>query len=69
MAVRLPRRAADKVGLRQGMSVLVISRGDSVSIKPLTVRKTTLAELVAGITKENKHETISWGKSVGKEIW
>ncbi|WP_306798706.1 AbrB/MazE/SpoVT family DNA-binding domain-containing protein [Oceanobacillus saliphilus] len=29
----------------------------------------TLEELLAGVTEENRHEEIDWGKPEGKEIW
>ena len=38
---------------------------DSAKIK----RESTLDELIAGITPENRHDEIDWGPPVGKEIW
>jgi len=29
----------------------------------------TLKELLAGVTKENRHHEVDTGRAVGKEIW
>jgi antitoxin MazE len=47
--------------------VYVEMRGRDIVIS--ADRKLTLAEMVATITPENRHEETDWGPAVGKEIW
>lgn len=54
-------------------SILLIERVNNEELrirKGQTVRKRkyTLAQLLAGMTKENRHAAIDWGPPVGKEI-
>ncbi len=69
LAVRLPKEAAESIGLRQGSVVSIIRGVDLISIKPLSKPKETLAQMVRKINKRNRHDLIDWGKPVGKEIW
>jgi antitoxin component of MazEF toxin-antitoxin module len=71
-------RRADKKGrvvlpLDFAGSILLIERVNDAELrirKGQTVRKRkyTLEQLLAGVTKENRHAAIDWGPSVGKEI-
>jgi antitoxin MazE len=47
---------------------LSITEGRLV-ITPAPSPAYSLAELVAGITPENRHEETDWGKPVGGEVW
>jgi antitoxin component of MazEF toxin-antitoxin module len=54
-------------------SILLIERVNDAELrirKGQTVRKRkyTLADLLAGVTKENRHSAVDWGLAVGKEI-
>ncbi len=69
LAVRLPKELAHKMKLRAGSRVSVTPRFNNIIIQPLQQKKPTLQELVAKITKKNKHKLILDGPPVGKEIW
>ena len=69
LAVRLPKEAAESIGLRQGSVVSIVSVNDLISIKPVSKPKEKLAQMVRKTTKKNRHALIDWGTPVGKEIW
>ncbi len=54
-------------------SVLIIERVSDTELrikKGRTVRKRkyTLAQLLEGVTEENRHPEVDWGRPVGKEV-
>jgi antitoxin MazE len=69
LAVRIPVNAADVAELKQGQTVeLAVVGPGELAIRAIR-RKPTLKELVAQITKENRHEETDWGGPVGAEVW
>jgi antitoxin MazE len=70
-AVRLPKTAMNKLNLRAGHSVEIREaiNGQTLSIIPTRRRSASLAEMVARITKKNRHNAVDWGGVVGKEVW
>jgi len=73
LAVRLPKNLAVSFGLKEGVKITFVPRGESFEIVKIAkiprVRKYTLKDMVKGITAKNKHKEFDWGKPVGKEIW
>lgn len=72
LAVRLPKELAKAMDFKSGTAVRFVQKGSRVEIQLIPtakVKKYSLKELVAGITKENKHELYDWGKPMGKEVW
>ena len=69
MAVRIPKAVAVAAKLRPGdrLEMAVESSGTVKIRKPK--HEPTLEELVQGITPENRHGEIDWGKPVGNEVW
>ncbi len=69
LAVRIPRPVAEAAKLRQGdrLEFKVIGPG-AVHIRTAKARP-TLAQLIRGITLENRHEETDWGGPVGNELW
>lgn len=66
LAVRLPRTFAKQAGFTDGSAVdLTIERDRIVLSKPVP----RLAELVARITPENRHDETDWGPQRGREAW
>lgn len=53
---------------RKSVVGLIDCRGEVIE-PTLGAPKCTLEELVTGITKENVHESIDTGPSVGREAW
>ena len=59
LAVKIPQRLAKEIGLIDG----------NLTIKPRKQKQYSLAELISGITPENRHAEIDTGLSVGEEVW
>lgn len=69
-AVRLPRATLRKLNLRAGHSVEIReAKGQTLSIIPVRQRAASLSEMVAHITKKNRHDATDWGSAIGNEIW
>ena len=69
MAVRIPKAVAEAVRFRPGDNVEMAVE-DSCTIKICRPKpEPTLEQLVAGITPENRHGEVDWGKPVGHEVW
>lgn len=66
LAVRIPRGFAKQAGFTEGSPVdLIVERDRIVVAKPVP----SLADLVAGITPENRHAETDWGPARGRETW
>lgn len=64
LGIRIPKDAADKIGIEQGseMELNVIENEGIIALKPKRTRKKyTLKELISQITPENRHEEIDFG--------
>src|SRR5260370_38718401 len=55
--------------LRLDDSVDVREESGRIVIEPVPRREYTLSELLKGITPENLHEGVDFGRPVGKEAW
>ncbi len=73
LALRVPKAFADEIGASDGKAAeMSVSNGKLViEITRMQRRKRRykLDELVSGITPDNRHEEINWGRSVGNEVW
>jgi antitoxin MazE len=67
-AVRIPKAILDEAQIREGDEVEVRVENGCIALTPVNP-KVTLESLVAGITPENRHEEVDWGKPVGREVW
>jgi antitoxin MazE len=69
LAVRIPKPVAQAAKLRAGdaLDVEVEASGAVRIRKPK--HEPTLAELVHGITPDNRHTETAWGQPVGNELW
>jgi antitoxin MazE len=70
-AVRIPKKAINKLNLRAGNTVTIheSAHNGTLSIVPVKLHKHTLAEMLSRITDENRHGVTDWGDAVGKEVW
>ena len=69
LAVRIPLAIARQARLEEGDSVeLALDREGSIVLRPAR-RKYQLADLVAQITRKNRHEETDWGGPRGQESW
>jgi antitoxin MazE len=69
LALRIPKAFAVEANLQKGTVVDVSEEDGKIILTPVKKRKFTLEGLLSGVTKENIHGEISFGKRVGKEIW
>lgn len=67
LAVRIPKGVAEQARLQEGDAILIEVSEGHVELRPAE-RIPTLAELVAQITRENRHVETKWGPDVGREI-
>lgn len=69
LAVRIPKIFAEEIGLADETSIELRLAEGGLVIEPTTEYAPTLAELLNGITDENKHGEMLDGPPVGKEVW
>ena len=68
LGVRIPQEAVERIGLKEGDSVNLEIRGDTMTIRRTRRRrKWTEAELLRGVTPEMVRGEVDWGGPVGKE--
>jgi antitoxin MazE len=72
LAVRIPKEALQRAGLREGDSLTLSStRKGEIQLRSRRKRKPkslTLEQMVARITPENMHSRLDWGPPQGKEL-
>ena len=69
LAVRIPKSFALQSKLAPETPVEINIEGDAIILRPMQNKEYSLDELLEGVTRENRHEEISFGKPVGKEVW
>ena len=69
LALRIPKSFANEVGLQRETSVEVLLADGKLVITPLSQPKPTLKQLLAKITKDNLHNEVDTGPSLGNETW
>ncbi|MDP4094602.1 MAG: AbrB/MazE/SpoVT family DNA-binding domain-containing protein [Bacillota bacterium] len=70
LGIRIPKEAADRIGIDQGSEIElnVIGSENIITLKPKRTRKKyTLEELLSQITPENRHKEIDFGIE-GREL-
>lgn len=68
-AVRIPASVIQAADLRLDEAVEIREDSGCIVIEPVRHKKYDLDELVKGITRENLHEEIDFGKPIGREAW
>lgn len=66
--VRIPATLMAQLELEVGTPVKLSAEDGRIVIEPATKRRYDLGELVAGITRDNRHVAVDWGAPVGREI-
>lgn len=69
LALRIPKSFAVESNVTRGSTVEVSIDNGSIIVKPVPASEYTLEELVDGITDDNRHDEIDWGRPVGNEVW
>lgn len=70
LGIRIPKEAADRIGIEQGSEIelSVLGHENIITLKPKKIRKKyTLEELISQITPENRHGEIDFGIE-GREL-
>ena len=69
LAVRIPQAMVREAGLGEGDRLSVdLAKDGAIVLRP-SRRKYSLDQLVAGITRKNRHRETDWGPPRGKEVW
>ena len=66
--VRLPAVLMAQLKLEVGTPVTLNTKDGRIIIVPSNRRRYVLDELVAGITRDNRHDALDWGPPVGREV-
>jgi antitoxin MazE len=69
LAVRIPKAYAEEAGLGENSTVDISMSDKNLILKPLTKARLTLDMLLSGITQDNIHSEMDWGKPEGREEW
>jgi antitoxin MazE len=68
-AVRIPAHVLEAAQVQLDQPVDVREEGGRIVIEALRPQQYDLADLVAGITDENRHDAVEMGPPVGQEVW
>lgn len=68
-AVRIPAAVFEAAKLSLDQTVDVRVENGRVVLEPVVKQDYDLARLLAGITPENSHSSVDFGKPVGGEVW
>lgn len=66
--VWLPATMLKQLKLTVGAPVTLNTEDGNIIITPAHSKRYKLADLLTGVTEENKHSAIDWGKPVGNEV-
>lgn len=69
LALRIPKSYAEDIKLHKGAIVDIREAEGKLIIKLAGKKEPTLKQLLAKVIKENIHNGIDTGKSVGNESW
>ena len=68
LAIRIPASFSREVRMEVGDTVELQIENGHLLITPVR-QSSTLDDLIAGITEENRHDETEWGAPVGSEAW
>ena len=69
LAICIPANLATEASLAIDSEMEMAVVDGKIVLEPEVRRSLSLAELVSGITDENRHDAVDWGPAVGKEVW
>lgn len=69
LAIRIPRAVAQEARLSEGVRMTIAVNAEGDLVLRAVRRRYELSELVAGITRGNRHGETDWGGAVGEESW
>ena len=68
-AVRIPSAVLEATQVQIDEEVEIREEAGKIIIEPVRKKAYNLADLVQGITKDNVHGAVDFGKPEGKEAW
>ncbi len=69
LALRIPNAFAKAVNIQEGNDVKIKIEKNMIIVEKDNLKKYDLKSMLDGINKNNIHDEIDSGNSVGKEIW
>ena len=69
LALRIPKSFAEETHLHTGAVVDVAVSNGRLIVKPIPPPRYSLDELLAGVTRKNRHAEVDTGDATGKEVW
>ncbi len=67
--MRIPKAFAEEAEIAADSTVELSMENGNLVVRPRRIPSLGLEELLAGITRANRHEGIDFGAPVGKEVW
>ncbi len=69
LAVRIPKTLAEETAFGEGDAVDVRADDDRIVVERPQMRQYRLRDLLAGVTRANRHTEVESGRRVGREVW
>ena len=69
VGLRVPKPLLEQLGLGEGSTVELRVENGRLIVEPERKRRLTMAELLEGITPDDRPELVDWGPPVGREVW
>ena len=69
LALRIPKAFAAEIGLAENLAVDISVAEGRLVVQPQAEEPLCLADLLRGVTTENRHGEWDTGPAVGREIW
>jgi antitoxin MazE len=69
LAVRIPKTLAQETALGEGDEVDLRADDDRIVVERPQPKNYRLSDLLAGVTKSNRHSIIDSGEPIGRETW
>ncbi len=69
LAVRIPKALAQETAFDEGDEVDLRADDDRIVVERPQPRNYRLTDLLAGVTKANRHAATDFGRPVGGEAW
>jgi antitoxin MazE len=69
LGVRIPKALADQIGVTSGTPVEFLVREGALVLRPTRAEPPRLDDLLARVTRTNRHSEIDTGDAVGREAW
>ncbi|MDO8542165.1 MAG: AbrB/MazE/SpoVT family DNA-binding domain-containing protein [Opitutaceae bacterium] len=69
LALRIPRAYAAETRIAEGSEVELTLKSGALVVRLIARKRHSLADLLKQIKPGNRHESVSTGPMVGREVW